>query len=158
MLANYGQRQKLAILAALASGAMLVAVFVFQAMGYAPCKLCVWQRWPHAAAFGIGLLFAFGIRARGPAVLGALAAAATGFLGIYHTGVEQGWWIGPSTCTSKDISGMSADELMNQILAAPLVRCDEIAWQFLGLSMASWNAILSFALAGLWIAAFRARD
>ncbi len=158
MRISFGSRQKLAILAALGSAAMLIAAFAFQAMGYAPCKLCVWQRWPHGIAFAIGLLFVLGIRARPLAVLGALAAAATGVLGIYHTGVEQGWWTGPSTCTSKDISGLSSEELLNQILTAPLVRCDEIAWQFMGLSMATWNAILSFVLMAIWIAAFRARD
>lgn len=158
MRITLGNRQKLAILAALGSAAMLIAAFGFQAMGYAPCKLCLWQRWPHAIAFGIGLLFAFGIRARLLAACGALAAAATGIIGIYHNGVEQQWWTGPSTCTSKDISGLSSDELLNQILAAPLVRCDEIAWQFLGLSMASWNAILAFTLVAVWIAAFRAKD
>ncbi len=158
MRRSFGNRQKLAILAAFGSAAMLISAFGFQAMGYAPCKLCLWQRWPHAIAFGIGLLFAFGMRQRFLALLGALAAATTGALGVYHAGVEQGWWIGPSTCTSKDISGLSSEELLNQILAAPLVRCDEIAWQFLGLSMASWNAILSFVLMAIWIAAFRARD
>lgn len=154
----FGNRQKLAILAALGSAAMLIAAFGFQAMGYAPCKLCLWQRWPHAVAFGIGLLFAFGLRSRLLALLGALAAATTGVLGIFHTGVEQRWWTGPSTCTSKNISGLTPEELLNQITAAPLVRCDEIAWQFLGLSMASWNAILAFALMAIWIAAYRAKD
>lgn len=158
MRPTFGNRQKLAVLAGFGSAAMLIAAFGFQAMGYAPCKLCLWQRWPHGIAFAIGLIFAFGARSRGLAILGALAAAATGALGIYHAGVELGWWIVPSTCTSKDISGLSSEELLNQILAAPLVRCDEIAWQFLGLSMASWNAILSFTLMAIWIAASRTRD
>ncbi|MEL7133890.1 MAG: disulfide bond formation protein B, partial [Pseudomonadota bacterium] len=44
-----------------------------------------------------------------------------------------------------------------QIMAAPLIRCDEIAWQLAGISMAGWNMILSLVLAGLWIAALRVR-
>lgn len=155
MLHTLSQRQKLALIAALGSAALLGGAFIFQAMGYAPCKLCLWQRWPHGLAFAMGLLVLVGIAARPVIVLGALSAATTGALGIYHTGVEQGWWVGPSTCTSKSISGVSADELLNQIMTAPLVRCNEIAWQFLGLSMASWNAVLSFTLAALWIAALR---
>ncbi len=51
----------------------------------------------------------------------------------------------------------SAEDLLGQIMAAPLIRCDEVAWSLMGLSMASWNALLSFALAAIWIAAARRR-
>jgi disulfide bond formation protein DsbB len=33
--------------------------------------------------------------------------------------------------------------MLKQITAAPLVRCDQVQWSFLGISMAGWNAILS---------------
>lgn len=141
--------------AAAGSLALLLGAFLFQALGYAPCKLCLWQRWPHGAAVAIGLLV-LAWRAH-PALgwLGAAAAATTGGLGLYHAGVEQGWWTGPDTCTSGPVGNLTAEELMNQIMAAPLVRCDEIAWAFLGLSMAAWNAIASVALAALWVWAAR---
>ncbi len=146
--------RKLILLAAGGSAALLLGAFFFQMLGYAPCKLCLWQRWPHGAAIVIGfVLIATGQRAL--AWAGAAAAALTGGLGIYHTGVEQGWWPGPDTCTSGGGLAGSAEDLLNQIMEAPLVRCDEIAWTFAGLSMASWNAILSFALMALWIAAAR---
>lgn len=146
--------RQLILLAAAGSAALLLGAFFFQMLGYAPCKLCLWQRWPHGAAIVIGLaLLATGARAL--AWAGALAAAATGGLGIYHTGVEQGWWPGPDTCTSGGALGGSAEDLLAQIMEAPLIRCDEVAWAFAGLSMATWNAILSFALMALWIAAAR---
>ncbi|MBC7141374.1 MAG: disulfide bond formation protein B [Rhodobacteraceae bacterium] len=146
--------RQLVLLAAGGSAALLLGAFFFQMLGYAPCKLCLWQRWPHGAAIVIGLvLIATGWRAL--AWAGAAAAAATGGLGLYHAGVEQGWWQGPDTCTSGGALGGSAEDLLAQIMEAPLVRCDEIAWAFAGLSMASWNAILSFALMALWIAAAR---
>ena len=151
-------RLRLVILAATGSAALLAGAFIFQAMGYAPCKLCLWQRWPHVAAFAIGLVMVAGLSLRALPLLGALAAATSGGLGVYHTGVERGWWLGPDTCTSGDIAGVSADDLLNQIMTAPLVRCDEIAWQFAGLSMASWNAVLSFALAAVWVVAATRRD
>ncbi len=152
------RRLRLALLAAAGSAALLAGAFIFQAMGYAPCKLCLWQRWPHAAAFVVGLLMVAGLGLRFLPLVGALAAATTGVLGVYHAGVEQKWWQGPDTCTSGDIAGVSTDDLLNQIMAAPLVRCDEIPWQFLGISMAGWNALLSFVLAALWIAAATRRD
>lgn len=146
--------RQLVLLAAGGSAALLLGAFFFQMLGYAPCKLCLWQRWPHGAAIVIGLvLIATGWRAL--AWAGAAAAAATGGLGLYHAGVEQGWWQGPDTCTSGGALGGSAEDLLAQIMEAPLVRCDEIAWAFAGLSMASWNAILSFTLMALWIAAAR---
>ena len=63
------------------------------------------------------------------------------------------WWEGPTTCTSGAIDGLSPTELMDQILNAPLVQCDQVAWEMLGLSMASWNALASLGLAVLWFLA-----
>lgn len=132
---------------------LLAGAFAFQYLGgLAPCKMCLWQRWPHAAAIFIGAA-ALMVPGRLLPLLGASAAAITSGIGFYHAGVEQGWWQGPDTCTSSPIGNLSTDDLMDKILNAPLVRCDEIAWQFMGLSMASWNAILSLLLVGLWLAA-----
>lgn len=147
-------RSRLILLAAGGSLALLLGAFAFQAAGYAPCKLCLWQRWPHAAAVLIGAL-ALWLPLLWLPVAGALAALTTGGFGVYHAGVEQGWWQGPDTCTSGAIGGLSPDQLLDQIMTAPLIRCDEVAWAFAGLSMAGWNAVLSFGLAALWIAALR---
>ena len=102
------------------------------------------------AAGAMGVL-AYGSQRAFIPVLGAALAAASGVVGVYHTGVEQGWWQGPTSCSGGGDSGaLTPEELMAQSMDAPLVRCDEVAWQMLGLSMASWNAALSFGLAGLW--------
>ena len=141
-------RTTLILLAAGGSAALLIGAFGFQMLGYAPCQMCLWQRWPHGAAVVIGLAAAALPWAILP-LLGALAAAVTGAIGVFHTGVERGWWEGITTCAGAgDLSGMSAADLLDtsRDLGPPLVRCDVVAWQFLGLSMASWNAVLSFAL------------
>lgn len=144
------------ILIAIAAGgsaALLLGAFGFQYIGQmAPCDLCYQQRYPHAAAAVIGVLALFLPGALLP-YLGALAALSTAAIGAYHTGVERGWWEGPSTCTSSPVSDLSADQLMEQIMTAPLVRCDEVPWELFGLSMASWNALASLGLALIWIAA-----
>jgi disulfide bond formation protein DsbB len=147
-------RTRLIVLAAGGSLALLLGAWGFQALGYPPCKMCLWQRWPHAGAIGIGLLAIWLPLAILP-LLGALAALTTAGIGLYHTGVERDWWEGPTTCTSGDISNLSADDLMSQILDAPLIRCDEVAWEFLTLSMASWNMLISIGLAAVWIMATR---
>jgi disulfide bond formation protein DsbB len=149
-------RTQLILAAATGSAALLIGAWIFQAFGYAPCQMCIWQRYPHGAAVGIGALAVLLPLAILP-LFGALAALTTGGIGIFHTGVERGWWDGPSSCSAGDVGSLSTDDLFNQIMAAPLVRCDEVAWEFLTLSMASWNAVISFALVGLWLFAARAR-
>ncbi|MDK3072512.1 disulfide bond formation protein B [Sedimentitalea sp. JM2-8] len=147
------------LLIAIAAGgslALLLGAFGFQHLGgLAPCKLCLWQRWPHAAAIAIGAV-ALVLPGRALPLLGALAALTTAGIGVYHTGVERGWWQGPTTCTSGPIGNLTPQELMDQIMAAPLVRCDDVPWEMLSLSMASWNALISLGLALIWLAAARA--
>ena len=149
------------LLAGAGSAALLAGALAFQYIGgLAPCPLCIWQRWPHVAAVVLAAVgIALGGHLRPVAALGALAMLTGAGLGVYHTGIERNWWEGPATCAAaNDIGSMSADQLMAQIMDAPLVRCDEVAWELLGLSMASWNALASLALAGLWLMAVLSRQ
>ncbi|OUS20929.1 disulfide bond formation protein B [Rhodobacterales bacterium 59_46_T64] len=149
-------RKQLIILAAGGSALLMIAALGFQYIGgMAPCKLCIWQRYPHIAAIAIGTL-AMMIPGRALPALGALAALGTAAVGLYHTGVERAWWEGPSTCTSSGAAGKSASELFDQIMAAPLVRCDEVPWEMFGLSMASWNMLAALGLAAIWGMAVKA--
>lgn len=145
-------RTPLVLAAAGGSVALLAGAFLFQAMGYAPCAMCIWQRWPHAAAIALGAAALF---ARGPAlpILGSIAVATTALLGLYHTGVERAWWEGPASCTGS--GAMGGGDLLS--LDGPrLVMCDQVSWELLGLSMASWNALASLALVLVWTLAARA--
>lgn len=149
------------MVAALGSLALMLGALAFQHIGgLAPCKLCIWQRYPHVVAIGVG---AIALMLRNAAarlaaiVIGILASATTAGVGAYHAGVERGIFEGPTTCTSGPIGGISADDLLNQIMAAPLVRCDDIAWQMIGVSMAGWNAIISIVLCAVWIMALKRR-
>lgn len=151
-------RKTLILLAAGGSAALLLGAFAFQYIGgMAPCTLCIWQRWPHGAAVLIGVL-ALLIGGRVWGYLGALAAATTAGIGIFHTGVERGWWEGLASCSAGSIKGLSMAELLDPTanVAAP-VRCDAVPWEMFSLSMASWNAALSIVLVVLWLAAARRR-
>ena len=149
-------RQTLILLATLGSVALLGGAFAFQYIGgLAPCQLCLWQRWPHAAAILIGLV-ALATGWRGLAWLGAVAALATAAIAVFHVGVELKWWEGLASCTAGSIDGISTADLLDPTKdVAAVVRCDAIAWQMLGISMAGWNAILSLVLAGIWVKAAR---
>ena len=136
--------------------ALLLGALGFQFIGgLPPCPMCVWQRWPHLAAVLIALVAIFlGPRARRVlAISGAVAVAVTAGIGAFHAGVEQGWWEGPTSCTGLDPAGLSPDELLSRIAGAPLVRCDDIVWDFIGISMAGWNALLSACLFVVWLSA-----
>ncbi|MFD2739399.1 disulfide bond formation protein B [Sulfitobacter aestuarii] len=153
-------RRSLIALATLGSAALLLGAFAFQHLGgYAPCKLCLWQRWPHAAAVVVGLVLLTGAP-RGLIWLGAAAAAVTAGLGIYHAGVEWGFWPGPSSCTGGglDLGGMSGGDLLSMDAPSGLVMCDAVVWSLAGLSMAGWNALLSLVLVALWVLAARRRE
>ncbi|MEO1733377.1 MAG: disulfide bond formation protein B [Pseudomonadota bacterium] len=141
-------------LAAAGSAVLLLGAWGFQYIGgLPPCAMCIWQRYPHAAAVLVAGL-AYVLPWRLWLLVGAAAAATTAGIGLFHTGVERGWWEGPSTCTAGSVSGLSPEDLMAQIMSAPLVRCDDVVWSMFGLSMASWNALLSTVLVVLWIWAF----
>lgn len=145
------------LLIAAASAAALALAFLGQyGFDLQPCVLCIWQRWPHGAAVVFGLAaWAFrDWRAVALAMLALAVAAelATGAIGVFHVGVEQGWWAGTADCgTTAAVDDLAS--LRAQILNQPIVRCDEVAFAVLGVSMAGWNALLAAALAGIGIAA-----
>jgi len=147
-------RNLMITLSAGGSAALLAGAYLFQALGYPPCAMCLWQRWPHAAAIVIGLL---AMRIKGPLMpaLGALAAATTAGIGLYHTGVERDWWEGPRSCTGLgSLEGLSGADLLT-VTGPRIVLCDQVSWELLSLSMASWNAVASFGLMIGWIIAVR---
>lgn len=143
--------------AAAAFAGALVSQYGF---GLEPCPLCIWQRWP----YGVGLGLAAGALASAGGLRQALLyAAGAAFLvgaglGVFHSGVEFGWWKGLASCSGLDPSGMSVEQLREALGAATPRRCDEREPFFLWLSMANWNVLVSIAVAvGFIAAAARAR-
>lgn len=118
--------------------------------GLHPCEMCMWQRWPHLAAIGAALA-AIALRRNPPmsatfTALAALAILTSGVIGAYHAGVEYGWWEGFTTCTTiRPIGGDMLEAIMN----APLIRCDQAPWTLAGISLAGFNALFSIAGAAL---------
>ena len=146
-------RNLLITLAAGGSAALLLGAYAFQLLGYPPCAMCLWQRWPHAAAIVIGAL-ALIVPGRVLPLIGAIVAATTAAIGLFHTGVERDWWEGPSSCTGAGggLDGLSGTDLL-AVEGPRVVMCDQVSWEFLSLSMASWNALLSLGLVVVWLIA-----
>lgn len=121
--------------------------------GLHPCEMCLWQRWPH---YGAVVLAALAFVVGGPAVRRTLVAGAaaliavSGAIGVYHAGVEYHLWQGVTACsTTGGVAGETTDAMLARILATPAVRCDAAQWTLAGVSLAGWNALFSFAGAGL---------
>jgi disulfide bond formation protein DsbB len=148
----------------LAAAAALGGALVFQyVLHLPPCHFCLWQRYPYGAVLAVGLL-AMGLKARGLNAVGyrrgsgeAVVVNSGLFLlsagiAMFHSGIERGWWTSGSGCTAA-IAGGTPEEVLAALLAAPVVRCDEIPWQLLGLSLANLNVIygLSVMAGSMWV-------
>lgn len=133
----------------LGPAALLGGALAFQYIGgLVPCEMCMWQRWALVTALGLALLGWIMGHARPVLMLAALAVLAGAGIAVFHVGVEQHWWQGLTACSAAPMVGSTA-EVMSEIMAAPLVRCDAIAWSLFGISMAGWNALISTGIGGL---------
>ena len=138
--------KQLITMASFSSVALILGAYAFEYIGgFLPCKLCYWQRYPHFLIILIFPLFYF-FQIRSFIFIGMMSMLVSTILAFYHVGVEQNYWSGPNSCTNSSIEGLTTDQLIEQIMSAPLIRCDEIAWELIGISMAGWNALISFFL------------
>ena len=111
--------------------------------GLMPCSLYLWQRWPHIIIVLLTVIALFVRMPRLVLTAIALTAATSVILAAYHAGVEWQLWSGPGGCTASLNNSGDLTSLTESLLATPVVRCDEVAWSFLGLSMAGWNSLFS---------------
>jgi disulfide bond formation protein DsbB len=134
--------------------ATILAALAFEHLGgYAPCPLCLEERYAYylaipaaAAAWYAARLDANGV-ARVLLVLIALAFLVNAGLGVFHSGVEWKWWAGPAACSGASELEWGEGGLSAQLENAQVIRCDEASWRFLWLSFAGWNAVISAFLA-----------
>ena len=147
-------------LALVGSFLVLIAVLLAQyGLGYLPCKICIWQRWPWVLVGILGavswLLVRYSLLLWARLVIygmvGLLLIGAG--IGVYHMGIEFHWWTGPVTCTGTGATASANDleSLRQALTGAPVVFCDQPAWQFHGLTMAGLNVLLSLGLLGLLV-------
>jgi disulfide bond formation protein DsbB len=143
-------------IAAVAAATLAGAWFFQLVLDIRPCPLCLEQRYAYYLAVPLGLLVAFAAsrRAPRPALLAGfavllLAALANAWLGGYHAGVEWQFWQGPTDCSGPVADLGSAGTLLQRLDTEKVVRCDEVQWRFLGLSLAGYNVLISLAMAAM---------
>jgi disulfide bond formation protein DsbB len=145
-----------AAVAGIAAATLAGAWFFQLVLEILPCPLCLEQRYAYYFALPFGLLVAFAA-ARGvsrPLLLAglailALAALGNAGLGAYHSGVEWGFWPGPTDCSGPIVDFGKAGSLLDRLDKVKVVRCDEVQWRFLGLSLAGYNVLISLLMAAI---------
>ena len=138
----------------LGSGFMLGMAYVFEyGMGLAPCTMCYWQRVPHGIVIALGVLAVMPFLAQSSLfirlmlTLGIISLLAGAGIAAWHSGVELKILPGPTACSGGVALDGSPAALLDQLLATPVVRCDEVPWSLFGLSMANWNMIITAGMA-----------
>ena len=138
----------------LGSGFMLGMAYVFEyGMGLAPCTMCYWQRVPHGIVIALGVLAVMPFLAQSSLfirlmlTLGIISLLTGAGIAAWHSGVELKILPGPTACSGGVALDGSPAALLDQLLAAPIVRCDEVPWSLFGLSMANWNMIITAGMA-----------
>lgn len=141
-----------AVVAGLGAAAILGAWFFQYGLGLKPCPLCLEQRYAYYFGIPLAVMLILGdsAGAKRKVLIAGLAAIAAGMLwntglGIYHAGIEWKLWAGPTEC-SGSLDSLRGS-LIDQLRTMTPVRCDEAAWRFLGISLAGYNALISFTLA-----------
>lgn len=120
--------------------------------GLVPCDLCWTQRYIHMIIFALSVLALIKSPAQIFAFYGVIISTISSAITAgYHSGIEYKWWQGMQACSSSDMSGLTIEEMMERINAAPLVRCDEVPWEIFNISMAGFNFLFSAAIALLFL-------
>ena len=142
-------------IAAVGAATILGALILQYGLGLQPCPLCLEQRYAYYFAIPLALMVLVGdqVGASRKVLFAALVAIALGMLwnaglGVYHSGIEWKWWAGPQECTGT-LGDLGSGNLAERLQSINLVRCDEAAWRFLGLSLSGYNALISVALAAI---------
>ncbi|KWV94801.1 MULTISPECIES: disulfide bond formation protein B [unclassified Erythrobacter] len=154
---SLSQHARLARVLAIAVPALLLGGAYVSEYGFGlyPCEMCWWQRWPHFAAFGFALLAYVVPPQRLWIGAAALAILVSGAIGLFHAGVEYGWWPGITSCAV--VGGGGSGNALEDIMNTPLVRCDAPAWTLFGISLAGYNFLISTA-AGVAIVSLLMKD
>lgn len=164
MIAAFKSRpfaEKALLIGGLSSAGLLAGAHVFEALGYAPCPLCLDQREAHwlalaVALAGVGASILFKARLAAAAAVGAAAMvyAVSAALSGYHTGVEWKFWPGPKSCAAAIAPPTSIEEIEKGLSdKARGPACEAAQWRLFGVSMAGYNFLFSSGLMALTLAA-----
>ena len=132
----------------------LLFVFILQyEYGILPCKICIWQRWPHIFNIFIALIIISSSSIPNYImVLGSINMFLAFILALYHYGLEQNLWDNVFSCNGEiKFNDLSTEEILKNLNNTPIKTCEIEAWNFLNLSLTGWNMILTIFISLIWL-------
>ena len=135
----------------------LIFVFILQyEYGILPCKICIWQRWPHIFNIILVLIIlSSSLKTNFVFVFGLINMFLAFILASYHYGLENNLWKNVFSCSAEiEFNDLSTAEILKNLNNTPIKNCEIESWNFLNLSLTGWNLILTFFMLLIWFLLF----
>ena len=132
------------------------AFFIEYVLGHQPCNLCLIERIPYSLCiFLITLNYFVKKNEKFIILLLILIFCFSFIISLYHLGIEQELIKESAVCGSKNISGdISKEEILKQ-LKVKTISCKDVTFKIFGLSLTSFNIIISSTLVILLLKIFK---
>ena len=133
--------------------ALTSAYFIEYFLGYQPCNLCLLERIPYALSIIIILAnFKFKFKFNDKSILLVLIIifVVSALLSIYHLGIEQGLIEESFVCSTKDNLNLNKEQLLQE-LQKMNISCKNVAFTIFGLSLTTYNILLSVIISATLI-------
>ena len=127
--------------------ALSFAYFVEFILGHEPCNLCKIERIPYIGSLILGSLIIF-LNRWGKIILSIILVLFVfgSIISIYHVGIEQGIFSESLLCElSFNNNIQNAEELLKTLKKTP-ISCKDVTFKIFGLSLATFNAVLSILI------------
>ena len=138
---------------------IISAYFIEYALGHQPCNLCLIERVPYGLSIILIIVnYFFKKNEKFFILLLTLTFFFSLVISIYHFGIEQGFFKESVVCNVKDLSELiSKEELLKQ-LQEKTVSCKDVTFRIFGLSLTSFNILISFIIIVLLMTIFKSYE
>ena len=131
--------------------ALTSAYFIEYFLGYQPCNLCLLERIPYALSIIIILTnFKIKFNDRHTILILIVIFVVSALLSIYHFGIEQGLIEESFVCSTKDNLNLNKEQLLQE-LQKMNISCKNVAFTIFGLSLTTYNMLLSVIISATLI-------
>ena len=130
--------------------ALITAYFIQYILNHEPCNLCLIERIPYLAAIIlISLIFILNKFEKIISLIVSLFFIFGAVVSFYHFGIEQGFFSESLVCDlGNNNKATSAQDLLKQ-LEKKTVSCKDVTFKILGLSLATFNTIISIIISAI---------
>ena len=144
---NLFQKNLFKIIFFLSIFSLISAYLIEHVLGHQPCNLCLFERIPYLFAIILTLLsFKLKHFQKIFIILLIIVFFVATLLSLYHLGIEQGFIQESLVCNLQgDSTVLSKEEILKQ-LQQKTVNCKDVTFKIFGLSLTTFNVLISFLL------------